>query len=418
MSIIIDIPNTRCKAGTTIAGTVLLRGGEDVDVQSITISLVGRCKTKVVKSNGNNSTSTYRGRAPLLLSRKVLFNGPHTLHPGHSWDFAFTFPMQCVGRYQDPFKRTGAFNLDAEQSLPPSFSDQNHGFGWHAKCFVNYELEAQLTSSRVKLLSPGNMEAARTLDFFVTRDVESPDPQLATQYRKFDCRSLALHPGHEDVPLSFKEKMKSLRSSKLPSALFKLHMLLPNVGVLGQVLPCFLRLEHDIEGSTSKSPPLVLLRKCLVELHSHTFVQCIRNELFREGDEHRDWKNGHLISSIDFTQHMEKAPPVSEQMDLRDIMKLTIPRYHRPTFSTFNIRRSYKLKICVTVDCAQKSFKAEFNTYDFKLLAADFNPSPVGTSGTVPGYSTGSDDFIDDVAPVYEPGGGPPPPAYQDAKGS
>lgn len=84
MPIRINIADQRCMSGSMITGTVSLYGNNDIDVQDITIIMLARCKTKVTKRNGN-STSTYRGRAPLVYLKQKLFTGPHTLHPGHSW---------------------------------------------------------------------------------------------------------------------------------------------------------------------------------------------------------------------------------------------------------------------------------------------------------------------------------------------
>ena len=100
MSIHINIPSIKCRAGATVSGTVSLHEDVDIDVQTITISLIGRCKTKVVRSNGNSRT-TYRGRAPLLEYRQVLFKGPNTMKTnGHSWPFSFhiSYPLSCSRR--------------------------------------------------------------------------------------------------------------------------------------------------------------------------------------------------------------------------------------------------------------------------------------------------------------------------------
>lgn len=63
MPIRINVPDTRCWAGTTIAGTVSLYGEQDIDIEDISIVLLARCKTKVRKSSGNSST-TYRRCLP------------------------------------------------------------------------------------------------------------------------------------------------------------------------------------------------------------------------------------------------------------------------------------------------------------------------------------------------------------------
>lgn len=404
MSIRINTQDTKCRAGASVSGTVSLHGDVDIDVEIITISLVGRCKTKVVRSNGRNSSTTYRGRAPLLEYRQVLFKGPNTMKTnGHSWPFSFTLPTRCLARGADPFKqRHGPFDINPQQSLPPSFANENHTFSWRGDCFIKYELEASLIGNRTKIFSLGDLKTEKSLDFTTTRDIETLKPEFIEKRQRIACHSLRLQPGHEDGPLSFKEKLQSMRTSKLPVAIFTLHMLLPKVGILAHSLPLFLTLEHDIHASTARSPPIIMLRKCIVELQANTYIQCIRDEIFREGDEQRDWTDNMHIAFVDYSANMDKAPAVTENRDLQRLMRIKIPWHHKPTFSTFNIRRTYRLVVKLSVDCAQKTFKAEFASYKFDLLAAEY-ASPMGVQEQ------------EMVAPAYGDLSGQLP-TYQDAK--
>ena len=343
MSIRINIPSTRCRAGATLSGTVSLHGDVDIDVEIITIRLVCRCKTKVVRSE-NNSSTTYRGRAPLLEYTQVLFKGPNTMKTnGHSWPFTFTFPSHCVAHGADPFKqRYGSFNVNPQQSLPPSFTSDHVSFGWQAECFVKYELEASLIGNRKKIFSLGDLKSEQTLDFTATRNVETVKPEFIGKSHTVACRSLRLEPGHEDGPLTFKEKLQSMRTSKLPVAIFQLHMLLPKVGILAHPLPLTLNMHHDGEASTTQSSPAVTLRKCIVTLQANTYIQCIRDDFFHQGDEQKDWNDDFHVASVDYSADMGKAPLITESMDLQKLMRIKVPWVFKPTFSTFNIRRTYR----------------------------------------------------------------------------
>ena len=346
MSIHINVPNTKCRAGTTVSGTVSLHGDVDIDVKVITIGLVGRCKSKVVHSNRNSdSYSTYRGRAPLLEYRQVLFQGPNKMKTnGHSWPFSFTFPCHCVARGADPFKqRHGLFNINPQQSLPPSFASEHKSHRWKAECFVRYELEASLIRNRAKIFfSLGDLKSEKTLDFTTTRDIETFRPEFIEKGQRIACYSIRLQPGLEDGPLTFKEKLQSLRTSKLPLAMFHLHMLLPKVGILAGPLPLILKMDHDPEASTAQSSPIITLRRCTVMLQAITYIQCVRDEYLREGDYQRDWSDDLHVASVDYSANMDKAPPVTESMDLQKLMQIKVPWFYKPTFSTFNIRRTYR----------------------------------------------------------------------------
>ncbi|KAL9098782.1 MAG: hypothetical protein Q9163_005618 [Psora crenata] len=415
MSIVIHVPNVRCRAGTTIAGTVSLQGHSDIDLRSITISLIGRCKTKATRSSGQNSV-TYRGRAATVEETQTLFKGPHTLHPGHEWSFAFTVPAHCTARSQDAFKDGGPFNLDKSQDLPPCFESEHDAFGWKEECFISYELEAYCARRGT---FAKDLSSARRLDFYTTRDIERPEPRLTTLARPLACSSPALEPGREDIPLSFKDKLKGLYTTKLPVARFSLKVLLPKVAILGQALPLFLAVQHDIEASSAPSPPLIHLRKVSIGLRSRTYIQCIRNGIFHEGDQRRAWSETVVLASCDFSLHMDQAPLVNERLDIRHILDTTIPKSYTPTFSTFNIRRDYALLIKATVVCAHKTLKTEWTNDSFTLLAAEYAAKETQAAsardvGPLPVTSVSQDE----VAPAYEAEpGAVSPPRYQDVKG-
>ena len=403
-------------------GTVSLHGDTDIDVLSITISLVARCKSKYTRKT-NQSSVTYRGRAEICSQQHTLFQGPNTMRTAHDWNFAFTLPSRCTSHCQDPFKdQLGGFNLDPYQSLPPIFHSENYGFGWSAHCFISYELQAHLTREKT---FARDISATRALDFHTTREVECPNPQPQPSQRTITCSSPALKPGHEEIPLTFKDKVKGLYTSKFPEARFKLMMTIPSVVVAGKPCPFFLEVEHDIEGSSAPAPPLIRLKKVSIVLLGRTQIQCIRNEIFRGGDEKRSWGDTTLICSRDYSQKMGEAPLVTEPVDLRELMDVTVPRTCKPSFATFNITRRYEFQVRITVECAQKSFKAEFTNSRVTLLAAAYSSRDDNNriANDEAGSSSTTGPFIDpeteEVAPAYEPGTrAMPPPTYQDAKNS
>ena len=408
MSIQINISTIKCHAGSTISGTVSVHGEKDFDVQSIAISLGARCKTKIKKTQ-NNHTSVYRGRAQLFHDRKVLFTGPHTLHPGHSWPFSFTLPLRCAAVGVDPFKQPhGLFNVARQQTLPPAIKPTSSSFGY-SECSISYQLEAKLVGSRPTLLSSGDFDATRDLDFTTSRNIDNPEPQPITKPWPIIRSSLLLEPGREYEKLSFKDKMKSMRTSKLPTAKFTIKTLIPSLGVVNKNLTIILSIVHDIEGSSAPAPPMVFLKKFSVYIKSFTHIRAIRNELF-VGDIERTWDESVKIASWDSSAQMAEATPITEGMDLGQFKKIAVPSNYRPSFSTFNIRRYYRLGVRLTVECAQKTYKMDFETSNFLLLAANYTPSDeVGAPGT----ST-TNEVEDLAAPVYEAKPGVTLPRYED----
>lgn len=166
-----------------------------------------------------------------------------------------------------------------------------------------------------------------------------------------------------------------MRTDELPVALFKIHMQLPKVGVAEQPLTACLKLDHDVEKSTTPEPPTVLLKKCSIQLQALTYVQCIRDGLFPEGDGQRDWDTDHHIASVDISERPESAPTLAEHLDLLDLRRIAISSRFTPTFSTDIIFRTYKLHLKLTVERVRKTLKAELITQDFILPARDYMPT-------------------------------------------
>ncbi|MCJ1458121.1 hypothetical protein MMC28_008492 [Mycoblastus sanguinarius] len=402
MSIRINITSCNCRAGGTISGTVSLHGDKDINIQLLSICLIGRSETNIRRSRDEDLF----GRALLFEHKQVLFQGPRTLHPGRHWLFTFTIPPRCTARTQDIFIRHSVyFNPDPSQSLPPSFSDSCGGWG---RADITYTLMACLTSGN---WSTRKIEVQKTLDFSTTRAVEAPNPLLYSNWQTITCHSLRLQPGQEDVPLTFKEKLKSMRTSKLPVAIFTLQMLFPTIGIVEQVLPLILKIDHNIEASTTMAPPLVFLRKCAVELLTTTHVRAPR----RLNEERQEWTVACRIDSMDPRTLTDKALPVTESMDLGRLVRPRISRCYGPTIATFNIGRTYKLRIIISVECAQKTFKATFTTLDLRLLAEDYY-RPI--SGDAAQACLDVSDAVDEreVAPPYDDPYGKLPPRYEDSR--
>lgn len=160
-----------------------------------------------------------------------------------------------------------------------SFDSSKESFGWTALCSITYELEANLVRNKTFARS---ISQTRRLDFCTTRHIERPDPQLGKISRPIVCSSLAIQPGLEETPLSIKDKLKGLYSSKLPVAKSTLNMVMPRVVVAEKACPFYLEVDHDIESSSAPSPPLVRLKKLSIALEMHTYMQCPRDESLRD----------------------------------------------------------------------------------------------------------------------------------------
>lgn len=142
----------------TVVGHVF-RGSHLVTSEAVVkIKLVGRSKSKIVIRRGHWS-SPYRARYSLVNESDytyTLLKGPVHIPAdgdGHTWPFAITLPTQydstwtASGTGQDesylPLQTDGS----ALHNLPPSFEAQKWGLGEGMGCFIEYYLQAELTTT-------------------------------------------------------------------------------------------------------------------------------------------------------------------------------------------------------------------------------------------------------------------------------
>lgn len=253
--------------------------------------------------------------------------------------------------------------------LPPTFSCTHHGFTANFESFVEYRLEAKLTRPPESyIIHSFGLESGLSLTYSPPRSVESPNPELLRTMRICTAQSLLLLPENEGRSLTFKEKTKSLfNSSQLPSSIFRLTVEQPSQICTGGRCPFFIGIEHLLEKSTAPAIPVVKLRKFTLTARAITSVRA----------------QGHLFGSptdtsedkIYLDTRSNLNIPVTERMDLSKIFST---RFNSnalpPTFTTYNIARTYSLDFKIVVQCADKDFDLECGGLPLRVLPAIYHP--------------------------------------------
>ena len=389
MLIQINLADAKCSAGSVIAGTVSLHGREDIYVQSIIVILQAHCKTRWTVRATDQSTHIYYGKVRLFKVSKELFKGPHTLHPGHAWPFTIDLPLQCNASQIKPSKKKdGPFNYDPEQSLPPSFSRVCAG----SSCSIRYEIQASLIRGRFKILPFRHLHDTKQLYLKQLREIQSLDQQRTHETRAISCYG-------QDKPSTFKEKWKSFWRTNPPDARFKVQTKLRKFVIAGQLFHVFFRLDLDSGESTAIEPPL-LLSKTQIKLRGWTSVRDDRNKRFGWGDS-CGMPPLHNLEEIETKTSLRKH-----------WMKFSVrlPTDVVPTFTTFNIKRTYRLHFRLSVHYGQKILEPEFWTQEFIVFPAECKPSEGGDQRAA------SLSVSSEAAPAYQDVVEPTPPSYREVK--
>lgn len=354
-SLQIDIPQSRYRAGDTVSGSVYLVSqhteGQQVDVGSITIEFTGR-----------STTLRHWPRIPhtmrLFSFKESLFTGAKRLHVPYGqaeasdrneWPFSFTLPSNCSQSEGDLVVSSPYFNSDPNQALPISMKDDN---GQGGSCSIVYELQATLRSP-LKDGSYTNEGSTQRMEILVHRPrrTEQPTFDFNTKSAAFTYQSLLLLPKEERElvhrPLTIMERLK-LRppsTNHLPKAVFTIRVQTPSAAVIGQPLPLMLHVDYDVNSSTVPRP-VFHLRRVSIHLGEETLIWGLKGV----GDlESSRWTRQITLHKKEFKS---QGPRVEEHLDLRNVMDTAVKRDVTPTFKTYNIARTYFLKVLVGLECS------------------------------------------------------------------
>ncbi|KAF4949853.1 hypothetical protein FGADI_8597 [Fusarium gaditjirri] len=377
--------------GDTIIGYAYRRSPVVSPDSSVTVSLSGRTKSKIVVHR-TNSTSTYRGRFNLIsesaCSQKV-FQGPFHIESGgdeQTWPFAITLPKHVDPRYlQDGGQDESFLPLGAtDHVLPSTYTLRSPG---NTEGFVEYFVKATL-----RVTGKGNINMTEALLPFNVINL-SPDPPIANFWLKGSrsrqtMSSYRLVPGMEDAKLSFSQKMKqTFSTSSVPEFAYDLLVDVPTVIQLDNPtpIPFKLRALPDLNGTSEtikEIPQKVKLSSVSIRIVSSTEVIC-EGSLFPHKKEKHEEIDLCVESAIGSIKHdiyipcTHESPPldIGNMIDLR-LGKLRPGFPHKPgggyvqfnpTFTTYNIRHSHRLTWKVQGEIAGQRFRA-LGTVALKIL--------------------------------------------------
>ena len=363
--------------GSPISGTVSLEGDglRSLKVQTIKIKFSGRSKSKITEPNKDRTH--HRARITLFRYEHVLFTGPYSMNPSHQWPFDFNFPEYCQPTGLTQFKySSNSFNENNHQPLPGSFGYTTANFlKADVEASVRYELEAALLAPEG---SRGSIERTRLLTLIHQRHELDPDPRLSFSSRDCERQSLYLSPELPASKPTFKEKFKAgIGWDNSPEAHYILKALLPTVGIIGRPMPLFLGVTYNEDRSTTESAPSVLLRNVKVQLVARTTVRCASASMWSSNDVHDSDYNTHTLGEKDF---IDQTIELTDRLNVVELMNLTIGERQVllvPSFKTFNIIRTYTLRLHVTTECGRKKSHPIFTTSELVIMARDHCPPPV-----------------------------------------
>ncbi|KIX94584.1 uncharacterized protein Z520_09630 [Fonsecaea multimorphosa CBS 102226] len=376
-------PRQHYSPGDVISGRVILNTAADSAIGKLVVSFWGRAKSRIIQQHGQTVTY-HRGRTQLFKKELVLYDGQYTHKPGSfSWPFEFAVPEQAEatsilsGEKWKPKEHysatTDGNNLDL--TLPPSCYHRRHMFGRQAECFIEYVLEANLTEPEGlhHIRGPQSKVSSYPIVF---HPLSTPEPienySLTTDQRLFTFSTLKLLPEHAGTSLGFRDRARSIfQRDSIPRFSFNLAVQAPSIIQLfhPNPIPFLITATPDLSPmnttiDTSTSFPTVILRSAKIELKTH--VRCRAAGTFADSKTYEipvlpsKALNHPLTMSYGMTTASEATLDLGKLCDLhlgnaKLGSRLETPMC--PSFTTYNVSRSYHLLWELEIECAEKTEK-------------------------------------------------------------
>ncbi|CAG7558415.1 unnamed protein product [Fusarium equiseti] len=416
---------------------------------SIQIKLGGRTKTKLIVSSasGGNKRTTYRGRFNLIpenIHWKQIFEGPLHIEQGGDeqvWPFAITLPKYVDPKYLENGEQHESFlPLGATDCvLPSTYSYPTAGT---TEAFVEYYLTATLRmrgksasdgASAVLPITVANLENGPPIADFAVKQARSS--QTIYTYR--------LVPTMKEVKLSFSQKFKQvLQTTSVPTFVFNMFVGLPTIIQLDNPnpIPFKLHIVPDLKATSEALRDVKhQVRLTYVSIRIFTLTEVICEGTFAPHT--KDKTNEYDLCVMGPLSHGIREGiyiPCTDgesAIDIGEMINLRLGHFSRgfpqlpgdlglsfdPTFTTYNIRQSHRLKWEVKGIVAEEEFK-EYGTVPITLLAPSdeygmggFDQSHAGPIPAAGGSVAGPSQIQRNESWIQPPAEDEAPPSFNQA---
>lgn len=268
--------------------------------------------------------------------------------------FSIAFPS---GNEAQPSTNTwthdSRFDSTGGAPLPPSVNVVYFGFSHHFECFVAYQINVSVSTPGIEVAIDGlHGEGGPHLQY-------EPLPPLrdtSIEHHRLKCSAKVqnefLLP--EDLrPHGFKERAKAVfQSDYYPTFQYEISLSVPKAIYLGERIRFRCKIKPDLQNSTAPTIPDVTLYGLQAQLRANTLC---RSE--------QGWISCYESHGSEDVLQLEsrKDPVPFNKADnwVKDLETQVVEGNFCSSFSTFNIARSYSLKLHLCIGCAAKSTNLE-----------------------------------------------------------
>ncbi|KAF2970844.1 hypothetical protein GQX73_g2804 [Xylaria multiplex] len=373
------------------------------------VTLHGRAKTKIWKSNGQN-TNIYRGRAPLFAHRSLVYDDSFRALPGNIGIFPFKlfFPQAADALVADDFSENPTFICHRNQPLPASFQDSYRGFAHRYEAFVEYRIGVDVVMPQlqvevikpIKYLEPVvHYEGPRTPQVLNTKPID---------WRGIVAVSNELLLPEADRPAGFRQKTKAFfGAGHFPTYSFDWVCLASRELYLGQPACFEVRIKPREKECTATLIPEVWLKSFHVKVKAHTKVRAHRT-IFSCPESEGNYTVFEAMGAIDTKGPFSKANDNTKIVNTQALGTGRIGAFPS-SFATYNISQDYSVEISFEFEVTgkTKNIDREYAVNVLPPLEVPTTPpaATAGPSSQPPGAENKASDLPPyDTLPPYELG--------------
>ncbi|KAI1828328.1 hypothetical protein F4861DRAFT_178133 [Xylaria intraflava] len=375
------------------------------------VTLHGRAKTKIWKSNGQG-TSVYRGRAPLFAQKVLLYDDSFRAQPGElaMFPFSLVFPVttdaQAIGINDFPDQDT-KFVCDRNQPLPPSYQAPHQGIGHRYEAFVEYRVGVDVVMPQLPVEVEKPTKYQEPVVHYEGPSAFQPVSRSPWDWKDSISVNNELLLPESERPSGFKEKTKALFGTRqFPTYAFDWVCLAPRDIYLGQPLCFEVHIQPRESECTAALIPEVRLEFFHVEIKAHAYVRA-HKVIFRTPDSEGHSTVFQMNGIVDTAEPFSKANGNTKIITTRAIGNRGISAFSS-SFATYNIVLAYTVKISFALSVTKRSKKIEKEYVVVVHPPLDTAPPPSPAAEAGPSSEpVNTNNKISDLPP-YEP-----PPTYE-----
>ncbi|KAJ2988964.1 hypothetical protein NUW58_g3707 [Xylaria curta] len=358
-SIILSEPGKiHCGSRDPVLGHVSIRyapGNQNPSAElfgplQVFVTLHGRAKTKLWKSNGQ-STSIYRGRAPLIARRVVVYDDPFRAQPGDTANLPFSlrFPEVTDAIVGDDFEDDPRYIIHPSQPLPPSFNSSYHGFAHRYEAFVEYRIGVDVFMPQLQVGVSKPTEYGEPVVLYERPRFSHPVQGNPFEWRGFVSVKNELLLPEADRPSGFRQKTKAfLGAGNFPTYAFDWLCLTPKDIHLGQPACFEVKIKPREHECTATLIPEVRLQFFRFEIKAHTQVRATRT-FFSCPTSEGNYTVCETLGAIDNREPFSKANEYTKIINTD-----ALGGSFGSTFATYNISHAYTAKITFALEVTGK----------------------------------------------------------------